>query len=375
MRRNLPLLSALLLAAAMVVGQFLPAGQAGAALNPLADPPSRAAAAAARLASVLHPLRPGEKPPQFVIFSFDGAGSHTHWQRIMDVAARSEASVTGFLSGIYLLDDGQKGRYRGPGHPAGKASIGFGGPPSQVATLVDDLNEALASGHEIGTHYNGHFCRGAEPSVGGWSTAAWDGELDQFRSFVASARAERGLQLDPATVRGGRTPCLEGNPAALFPALRAHGMTYDSSLTSTGVAWPEDRDGIREFPMPVVLVPALGRKVILMDYNLWYAFNQAREAPARVTEFTDRSLEAYRAAYAAAFAQNRAPLVVGNHFNDWNGGAFATAVERFLGDVCLQPETVCTTYGNVSRWMDLQDPAVLAEWRAKPHAQVPASFG
>src|SRR6478752_297470 len=61
-------------------------------------------------------LAPGEKAPQFVIFSFDGAGSHQRWNEFMDVAAESNSRFTGFLSGIYLLGDTAKdaGAYTGP---------------------------------------------------------------------------------------------------------------------------------------------------------------------------------------------------------------------------------------------------------------------
>ena len=50
-----------------------------------------------------------------------------------------------------------------------------------------------------------------------------------------------GLQVTEKSVKGGRTPCQESNLAALAPALRAHGMTYDTSRTSDGVAWPRQR--------------------------------------------------------------------------------------------------------------------------------------
>lgn len=367
LRENLPLAGALMLALVMLIAHQFPVGPAAAAPDSVSAQVERAAA---RLAAWMRPLAPGEKPPQFVIFSFDGAGSQFHWQRIMELAGRSEARITGFLSGTYLLDDAQRTAYQGPGHAAGKSSIGFGGTPGEVSTLVEDLDEALARGHEIGTHYNGHFCQGSEPSVGTWSTAMWDSELDQFFAFVDAARG-RGLDLDPATVTGGRTPCLEGDWAQAYPSMRAHGLTYDSSRTSSGIAWPTHEGGIREFWMPLVRVPALDKEVILMDYNLWYSLNGARDQPGRATEFREKVLEAYRAAYDAAFTQNRAPLVIGNHFNSWSGGGFFAAVEAFIPDVCLRPETVCATYAAVGAWMDLQDPAVLDEWRALPKAQVP----
>jgi hypothetical protein len=367
-RNQLPLTCALMLVLAMVIGHQFPSTPASAAMDPVQDQTTRAAA---RLAEAMHPLGPGEKPPQFVVFSFDGAGSHDHWQKIMGLAGPAEARVTGFLSGLYLVPTAEKSRYRGPGHQPGKSSIGFGGSDADVATLVADIDQARARGHEIGTHYNGHFCSGSEPSVGRWSAAMWEAELDEFAGFLEAAAHDRGLRLAPADIKGGRTPCLEGRWDQAYPAMRAHGLTYDSSRTSNGIAWPTDENGIREFWMPIVRVPALGgKRVIMMDYNLWFSLNGARDQPERAADFTTATLDTYRAAYDAAFGGNRAPLVIGNHFNDWSGGAFFTAVERFLPEVCVRPETVCATYSEVSAWMDLQTPETLAALRGAPNAQI-----
>src|SRR5687768_2902658 len=47
-------------------------------------------------------LGPGERPPQFVLFSYDGAGSHDQWTRLLELSGRSGARFTAFLSGVYL---------------------------------------------------------------------------------------------------------------------------------------------------------------------------------------------------------------------------------------------------------------------------------
>jgi hypothetical protein len=333
-------------------------------------PETPAAQGSAAPPSWMRKLGPGEKPPQFVLFSFDGAGSHDHWSRVLPLATRVNAHVTGFLSGIYLLPDSRRGEYAGPGHEPGRAAIGFGGSEAEVDTRIADLNDAMARGHEIGTHYNGHFCAGNEPSGEHWSTAQWNAELDQFFDYVRDA-VTHGLLVDETRIRGGRLPCLEGDFGKVAPALRAHGLTYDSSLTSDGVAWPRQRDGVWEFSVPVVRVPALGgKKVVMADYNLWYSLNGAREDPSRDKEFTEVTLDTYRAAYQAALNTNRAPLTVGTHFNDWSGGAFSEATERFMAEVCVREHTVCTTYSQVIAWMKLQDPATLDRFRTMRHAQV-----
>ena len=93
-------------------------------------------------------LAPGDKAPQFIIFSFDGAGSHQRWNEFMAAAESTNSRFTGFLSGIYLLGDSAKnaGAYTGPGHATGKSSIGYGGPESEIVTEVNDLNMAYSKG-------------------------------------------------------------------------------------------------------------------------------------------------------------------------------------------------------------------------------------
>jgi len=169
-------------------------------------------------------------------------------------------------------------------------------------------------------------------------------------------------------VRGGRTPCLEGDPSVFFPALTAQGMIYDSSLPVGGLIWPTQREGVWEFGMPLVPVAATGRKALAMDYNFWYQFNGATDEPARAAEFTAAVLDTYESMYTAAFDGNRAPLVIGNHFNNWSGNAFNPAAETFMREACGRPETICTTHQNVIGWMQAQDPQVLADLQAAPPA-------
>lgn len=318
------------------------------------------------------PLQPGEKPPQFILFSFDGSGSHQKWQRFLTAAEQVGAQFTGFLSGVYLLTEDVARAYAGPGHDRGDSSIGFGGTPEDLRLLIEDMNIAYARGHEIGTHFNGHFCDGNDPSGNDWTTAQWSAELGQFVRFFADYRAVNRLpdlpllDVPPEAIQGGRTPCLEGDPAVVFPAMAGHGLSYDSSRPVTGLIWPQRLHGLWEFGMPVVPVEFTGSRMIAMDYNFWFQFNGARDEPARAAEFTEAVLTTYRTMYDDALNGNRAPLVIGNHFNDWSGNAFNPAIEQFMLEVCDRPETVCTTYQNVIAWMQAQDPALLAGLMARP---------
>ena len=73
------------------------------------------------------PLEPGETPPQFVIFSWDGAGEVGNglFPRFLDLARNHGAGMTFFLSGLYLLPESKKSLYRPPNNPVGASDIGY----------------------------------------------------------------------------------------------------------------------------------------------------------------------------------------------------------------------------------------------------------
>ncbi len=319
-------------------------------------------------------LKKGEKPPQFVIFSFDGAGSHEKWHEFMNAAAPTESRFTGFLSGIYLLESAKADAYTGPGHSPGAASISFGGTADEVITEVEDLNEAYARGHEIGTHYNGHFCAGNEPSGASWSTADWNSELAQFFGFLKNWRSINGLPDAPAltvpldSIKGGRTPCLEGELDALIPAWKKHGMTYDSSINapSPGLSWPAKLDGIWEFYMPYIYSPGFDGMTVAMDYNFWVKFNGGKDDPASAPELRQKVAATYEYMWDEAYNGNRAPILIANHFNKWNGDSFNPPAKDFMQDKCGRPNTYCATYSDVIAWMELQDPAVIEGFQSLP---------
>jgi hypothetical protein len=320
-------------------------------------------------------LAPGDKAPQFIIFSFDGAGSHERWNEFMAAAEETNSRFTGFLSGIYLLGDSAKnaGAYTGPGHAKGKSSIGYGGPESEIVTEVNDLNLAYSKGHEIGTHYNGHFCDDNLPGGNQWNTDDWNNELDQFFKFVTDWKTLNGytdapdLKVPVDSIMGGRTPCLTGSLPVLTPAWKAHNMTYDSSMPAprNGIFWPEKVDGIWEFYMPQVYSPGFDSMTTAMDYNFWAKFNNAKEEPDTAPELRDIVKKTYDFMWDQAYNGNRAPILIANHFNKWNGDSFNPVAMDFMKEKCGQPDTYCATYQDVIAWMELQDPDVLAALQAQ----------
>ncbi|MGC5025381.1 polysaccharide deacetylase [Tsukamurella sp. DT100] len=326
----------------------------------------------------LRRLAPGERPPQFVLFSFDGVGASPNWGLFLRTAERSNARFTALMTGLYFLIDEARRHYRGPGHAAGEAAIGFGGTKAEVVQQIAQLNRTWFAGHELGTHFVGHFCRGDRYPGERWSAADWNRELDQFFALMQNWRQNTGifagedLVFDTGVVRGGRTQCLEGSPNRLFLALREHCMTWDSSQPSRvrGLAWPQRTGGIWEFAIPYAYSPPLKRAQTALVYNFWFSVNGAKNVPSDANRLRRIVRETYRYMYDRAYAGNRAPLVIANHFNEWNGNAFNPATADFMADVCGRAATLCVTHTDLVAWLELQDPAVLAALARAPLAAV-----
>jgi len=315
-------------------------------------------------------LKAGQKAPQFIVVSFDGVGWHEKWQYWRDIASKVPFHFTGFLTGVYLLSDQTKSKYQGPGHGVGKSSVGWNA-PGDLPVEIADLNQAYRSGNEIASHFNGHFCAGDAPSGKDWSTGDWNNELDQFFALMANVRTNNGLPASTTLafgakdIIGERTPCLEGQPEALFPALKSHNLTYDSSFTRRGISWPTQSKQYKIWQLGMAEFPVHGTShfQITMDYNFYYTQRGGTSNGVTAAQSAADSAQVqatYQDMYNATSAGNRAPLMLGNHFNAWNNSAYSKALGGFLLANCAKAGTYCVPIRDVVAWMKMQDPSVLA---------------
>lgn len=353
---------------------------AGSAASPSAAAPSSHVPLTARSQEEV-PMRAfaaDEKPPQFVLYSFDGGYQNDRWDYFQDVAEEADAKFTVYQSGIHLLADENREFYQAPGNKPGYVNKELGGDEAEIAARVTNINEAYAQGHEIGTHMNGHLCATADYGGDKWSTKEWLDELGQFQEMFADPRGVNGygedfpeMQVPLSAIQGTRLPCLDGTWKELVPAFKEVGIEYDTSrgAGSVGVSWPYQDDGIWEFEMPIVYSPVLAEKgrdypmVMAMDYNIWISGNGGEESDTE--ELRQFQLETYRYMYESAYHGNRAPLVFGNHFNTWAGNAFNPAVAQSMREFCGNEDTYCVTYQQMIDWLELQDPEVLAAWQER----------
>ena len=324
----------------------------------------------------LKKLAPGEQPPQFVIITLDG-GCETRSGVLADLLNRGEevnGRFTFFLSGLCLLPDAQRMAYQPPGKSPGQSDLPFAD-ADMVQTRLGTLARMHRSGHEIGTHFLGHFC-GAS-GVATWSAAQWTSEIAQSREFLDNwpkynpqVVGAEPLPFDSSVFTGGRTPCLEGDRPAMFAAYAEAGFRYEASDPGA-IAWPkrEAKTGVWEFPLPALRLAGTDKWVLSMDYNFLANQNDAQtEAPPdRCAEIEKQTYDSYMLALAATEAGSRAPLIMGSHLNSWVCDAYVNSFHDFISDAHAQyPDVQFISLDDLADWLELQDPAILKELQALP---------
>ncbi|MFJ7329274.1 hypothetical protein ACIQVN_23930 [Streptomyces cyaneofuscatus] len=326
------------------------------------------------------PLEPGQTPPQFVIFSWDGAGEVGNglFPRFLKLAKDHDAAMTFFLSGLYLLPESKKSLYRPPNNPRGASDIGYL-TDGHVKDTLTYVRQAWLDGHEIGTHFNGHFC-GGSGSVERWTSAQWKSEIDQAVSFVTEWRTNTGWENEdplPFDYRkeliGGRTPCLLGQDN-LLPTASKLGWRYDASSPGGRQTWPVKRGGVWDLPLQAMPFPGHSFEVLSMDYNILanQSQNSTKGMPSRYPGWRKQATGAYLNGFERAYTTNRAPFFIGNHFEEWNGGIYMDAVEEVIKKTAGKKDVRLVSFRQFVDWLDVQDPAVLAKLRTLEVGQAPA---
>src|SRR3954452_9059436 len=330
------------------------------------------------------PLEPGQTPPQFVVFSWDGSANLETglFPRFRSLAAEYGAAMTFFLSGLYALPAGERRQYEPPQHPVGASDIGWLSTAEVLATM-GEVRAAWLDGHEIGTHFNGHFC--GATGVARWSPADWAEEIAQAKRFVQTWKTNTGLAGRPDVpplpfdyereLIGGRTPCLQGQDG-LLPTAAALGWKYDASSPGGVQVWPDQRAGLWVFPLQAV--PFIGatngsQHALSMDYNFMYkqSGGNSHGDPGMFPSWRAQARDAYLAGFERAYTTNRAPLFIGNHFEQWNGGIYMDAVEDAFQRIAERPDVRLVSFRQLVAWLGVQDPAVLTRLRTLPPGTPP----
>lgn len=171
---------------------------------------------------------------------------------------------------------------------------------------------------------------------------------------------------------GARTPCLEGQKN-MMRAARTMGFRYDSSGIGNQV-WPKKAEGMWDIPLQLVPVPGRKFETLSMDYN--FMFNQSKTVngdPSKHEYWGNQMRDGLLQAFGRAYDGNRAPLIIGNHFESWNGGTYMRAVEETIKTVCVKDGVRCVSFKELVDWLEAQDPATLDRLRELGVGQKPAT--
>ena len=155
-------------------------------------------------------------------------------------------------------------------HPVGASDIGFLS-ERRVHATIEQVGKAWLDGHEVGTHFNGHFC--GTNGVSRWSPRDWDSEIDQAVAFVqnwrttpASPTWRRCPSTTPRSSSAAAPRALKASATCYAPAGPGR-WRYDSSA-------PEPRSGrpargrFVDLPTAGHSVPGHRFEVLSMDYNM-----------------------------------------------------------------------------------------------------------
>jgi hypothetical protein len=287
-----------------------------------------------------------QKPPQFVILSFDGSRSLEMWKETLDFARNKDIQFTYFVSGVYFLPFEDRAEYQSPGEASGESKIGFADNSLDVSKRVGFVNMAIAAGHEIASHLNGHFPGGK------WNETDWQQEFATFKRLVSYSN-----------IVGFRAPNLETNQY-LWPVLAKAGYLYEAGQIGKSDQWPVKIDNIWRIVLPGINLSGTKKYPLAMDYNFYLTQTGGRDLLKKGTPEWQKALtqtvNSLNAYFEYNLTHNRAPVVFACHFSEWNNGLYWAAMKAFAEKVCGKPDVKCTTYKSLVNYMEqnpLQNPA------------------
>ncbi len=304
--------------------------------------------------------------PQFVLLSFDGSKSVDMLHETLDFEKKlaeggKSLHFTYFINAAYFLSQASASLYQAPGQNPGVSKIGFSDYLKNIPLRVGGFNQALQMGNEVGSHLAGHF------SGDKWSYADWKQEFESFNSLLVNVQKNNPSvsipvpNFGPDTIVGLRAPDLAVN-SNLYKTLHDFHFFYDASDASSLLSrdnWPKkDGYGIWHIPLGRVTLGETHVSTISMDYNLWMMQSHVQEEAVRGTplwqKYYDDAVASYMEYFDSNFSENRAPVVIADHFNKWNDGVYWEAMKTFADNVCGRPLVHCVTFKELVDYLNTE---------------------
>lgn len=315
-----------------------------------------------------------ERPPQFILISFDGSKSANFWKETFSLGAKANAQFSYFISGVYFLKNKDRLNYHPPKRKAGSSDIGFAvDDNNDIKRRTEFVWQALNDKHpamEIGSHVNGHF------DGTFWTFDEWKQEFLEFHRLVSQVFSlyptinttfkSQWESTINSSIKGFRAPLLAGQNATTAEVLKEFRYSYDAGQVLKN-KWPyKHTPDLWNVGLTRIALAGTKRETVAMDYNVLYGqcngeFNPTNSGECK--EINDELLEyfekqtyvSYVQAFLKSYYGNRAPLSIGHHFSLWNKGVYWRALQKFVLDVCQLPEVKCITHIELVEWMDAQN--------------------
>lgn len=300
------------------------------------------------------------RPPQFVVLSFDGSKSIRKWQETRQFARENNLKFTYFISGVYYIKGANKNLYVNPTHGIGKSAIGFGGDGADIKQRIYETLKTEKEGNEIASHVNGHYGNAGKF----WNLSQWQSEFDQFFRFLSdifsinALSAEGNLSSEWASMlsrsnHGLRAPMLEYNDD-MYRVMADENMSYDTSQVWKQGTWPLRKPGTNIWITPLngLGIAGTAKRTLSMDYNFYYSQSGGKDDLKNAELYSQQMLDTYMAYFKNNYNGNRAPVIIGHHFSDWNGGAYWRAMQTFAKTVCHMEEVKCVTHSELVKYLN-----------------------
>ena len=357
-----------------------------------------------------------QKPPQFVMFAFDGSKSIEMWKETRQYADASTKrgkplKFTYFINTSYLIHAPKRkdhipkwnrAIYEAPQLGAGYSAIGYSCPndptsqctEQEVAIRANQVSRAFLEGHEIASHAVGHFDANGGKAGGRtytkWTLNDWRSEHKQFFDLLFGALSVQnitplshgptGMAFTRGHITGFRAPQL-GMGSDFDQSLRDQNFQYDTTRVNEAKYWPEKMVSSKAWNMPLSIIPVyrtVGSKLeqvgktLSMDYNfcvfqtqyvLKKSTGECNTYPELTGQFKDEMYQSYMQYFFKSYTGNRAPLQIGHHFSKWNNSAYWDAMKMFAESVCGLPDVKCVTYQEYVKWLNGLTSTNLAAYR------------
>lgn len=125
-----------------------------------------------------------------------------------------------------------------------------------------------------------------------------------------------------------------GQSSGLYQVLAEDQFRYDTSKVANENYWPQQENGIWNFPLGQLKTALTRKNVVLMDYNFYYVHSRPRPNSSRAKFYEEDMFKTYMNYFQQNYQENRAPVHIGHHFSAWNSGAYWNAMFRFAEAVC-----------------------------------------